>query len=132
MIEFHEKTHEDKDGVEIRTKMPTNSALNIINASLALIVSRSHKIFIERSKFLIDCVGLQAWQGTSNINPTTAIAERTMAKRKELDDNQEEEPESQESSSEEISSDDVQTQSTSPAYASELTFEGYKHARCRV
>ena len=28
MIEFHEKTHEDKDGVEIRTKMPTNSALN--------------------------------------------------------------------------------------------------------
>lgn len=55
-----------------------------------------------------------------------------MAKRKEIDNNREEEPESQESSSEESSSDDVRTLSPSPAYASELTFEGYKHARCRV
>ena len=67
-----------------------------------------------------------------NINPTLPSAERIMAKRKEIDNNGEEEPESQESSSEESSSDDVRTQSPSLAYASELTFEGYKHARRRV
>lgn len=55
-----------------------------------------------------------------------------MAKRKEIDNNREEEHESQEGSSEESSSDDVRTKSSSPAHASELKFEGYKHARRRV
>lgn len=55
-----------------------------------------------------------------------------MAKRKEIEKNGEEESESHESSSEESSSDDVRTQSSSPAHASELTFEGCKHARRRV
>ncbi len=45
----------------------------------------------------------------SNVNPSLPIAERTMAKRKEIDNNREQEPESQESSSEESSSDDVRT-----------------------
>lgn len=68
-----------------------------------------------------------------NINPTPLpVVERIMAKRKAIDSDREEEPESQESSSEESSSDDVRTQSPSPAQASELTFEGYKHARRRV
>ena len=78
----------------------------------------SHKVFLDlRFQFLIDCVGLHAWQCTSahyqllswSYGQTRLISfvRQTMAKRKEIHNKRSEEPESKESSSEESSSDDV-------------------------